>query len=280
MNNSNLLSILFVFITGLSASIQAQDSEVWKHYSSYSSRFITVEEDVQLQVLDWGGSGRSIVLLAGFGNTAHVFNQIAKKLTNDYHVYGITRRGFGLSSHPDSGYDAVRLGDDVLSVLNTLQLEKPFLIGHSIAGLEMSSVATRFPDRIAGLIYLDAAYQYAFDGDGSFEKLIEHYKDEKQSSQIETPSSPPMHPILKKIHIGAQSYKHIPARILAIYAYPSDSATPFVVEYFGKLIEAFEKGVPDARVVKLAGANHYVFRSNEAEVIKEIHDFIGGLPSR
>jgi len=34
----------------------------------------TVQPDVKLEVLDWGGTGRNLVLLAGLGNTAHVFD--------------------------------------------------------------------------------------------------------------------------------------------------------------------------------------------------------------
>jgi pimeloyl-ACP methyl ester carboxylesterase len=61
---------------------------------------------------------------------------------------GITRRGFGASSVPASGYDADRLGDDVFAVLDSLKLSKPVLAGHSMAGEELSSVASRHPERI------------------------------------------------------------------------------------------------------------------------------------
>jgi pimeloyl-ACP methyl ester carboxylesterase len=99
------------------------------------------------------------------GNTAHVFDDFAPKLTRDYHVYGITRRGFGASSAPvpdAANYSADRLGDDVLAVLDALKLERPVLVGHSIAGEELSSVGSRHPERVAGLVYLDAAYPYAY----------------------------------------------------------------------------------------------------------------------
>ena len=66
--------------------------------SPHTVQFVTVDKDVKLEVLDWGGSGRPLVLLAGLGNTAHVFDDFAPKLTSQYHVYGITRRGFGASS--------------------------------------------------------------------------------------------------------------------------------------------------------------------------------------
>jgi pimeloyl-ACP methyl ester carboxylesterase len=135
---------------------------LWSSTSSSTVRFITVDKDVQLEVLDWGGSGRPVVLLAGLGDTAHVFDKFAPKLTRDCHVYGITRRGFGASSIPAEGYSADRLGDDVLAVIDALQLDRPVLMGHSIAGEELSSVGSRHPEKVAGLVYLDAAYSYAY----------------------------------------------------------------------------------------------------------------------
>jgi non-heme chloroperoxidase len=37
----------------------------------------TANKPVNLEVLDWGGSGRPLVLLAGLGNTAHIFDKFA-----------------------------------------------------------------------------------------------------------------------------------------------------------------------------------------------------------
>ena len=128
-------------------------------------RFVTVDDGVRLEVLDWGGSGRALVLLPGGGNTAHVYDDFAPKLASQYHVYGITRRGFGASSAqaPDAkNYSSDRLGDDVLAVLDALKIGHPVLVGHSAGGEELSSVGTRHPERVAGLVYLDAAYQYAY----------------------------------------------------------------------------------------------------------------------
>jgi non-heme chloroperoxidase len=51
----------------------------------------------------------------------------------------------------------------VLTVLDALKLNKPILVGHSIAGAESGFVASRRPRRVAALVYLDAGYPYAFD---------------------------------------------------------------------------------------------------------------------
>jgi hypothetical protein len=94
----------------------AQEPDAWRDPSRHQEKFISVDQDVQLEVLDWGGSGRAVVLLTGSGNTAHVFDDFAPKLSDCCHVYGVTRRGFGRSSHPTTGYDDQRLADDVLRV--------------------------------------------------------------------------------------------------------------------------------------------------------------------
>ena len=162
-----LLTVLLAFLH-LNSQAQASSPEMNAQLparhdpSPHTVQLVTVDKDVRLEVLDWGGSGRNVVLLAGLGNTAHIFDNFAPKLRNHFHVYGITRRGFGQSSSPATGYDSQRLGDDVVAVLDALKISAPVLIGHSIGGEELSSVATHHPGRVAGLVYLDAGYSYAF----------------------------------------------------------------------------------------------------------------------
>jgi len=129
--------------------------------TALKTQFVDVQPDVKLEVLDWGGTGRNIVLLAGLGNTAHVFDSLGPKLAEHYHVVGMTRRGFGQSSAPETGYDPRRLGDDVVAVLDALHITDPVLAGHSIAGEELSAISTYHPGRAAGLVYLDAGGTFA-----------------------------------------------------------------------------------------------------------------------
>jgi len=142
---------------------RAQEHGAWRDPSKHQVKFITVDQDVRLEVLDWGGSGRALVLLTGSGNTAHVFDDFAPRLTDCCHVYGVTRRGFGMSSRPPTGYDDQRLADDVLRVLDALQLDHPVLAGHSMGGGELTTIGRQHSDRISGLIYLDATADPAGD---------------------------------------------------------------------------------------------------------------------
>jgi non-heme chloroperoxidase len=274
--------------------------------TAHTVQFITVDENVKLEVLDWGGSGRPVVLLTGLGNDAHVFDKFAPKLTASYHVYGITRRGFGASSAPATGYSADRLGDDVLAVLDSLKLNRPVLVGHSIGGEELSSVGSRHPEKVAGLIYLDAGYSYAYYDRSRGDLAIDAIELRKKLEQLipgkapqdirplvqemlETilpgferdlrevqkimqstppppgPAQPPSAPA-QAILAGMQKYTDIQVPVLAIFANT------------GVQTKAFEDGVPSARVVRLAHANHYVFQSNEADVLREMNAFIRTLP--
>jgi len=137
-------------------SVERAKSATWKDTSLHKTLAVKVETNVELEVLDWGGSGRPIVLLAGLGMTAHVFDAFAEKLAGPFHVYGITRRGYGASSRPTSGYSEERLAEDDLRAFDELKLVAPVVAGHSIAGNELSQLGIHHFGRIGGLVYLDA----------------------------------------------------------------------------------------------------------------------------
>jgi pimeloyl-ACP methyl ester carboxylesterase len=120
-----------------------------------ATTFVNVGDGVKVEVVDWGGNGRALLLLAGSGNSAHICEDFAPKLADSYHVYGITRRGYGLSSKPERGYSVPELAEDVWRVIQSLHLAKPVIVGHSMAGSEVSFLGQKHPSDLAALIYLD-----------------------------------------------------------------------------------------------------------------------------
>jgi pimeloyl-ACP methyl ester carboxylesterase len=133
-----------------------QSAPTWRDPSPHQVGWITVDSSVRLEVLDWGGSGPPLVLL-GCYLTAHVHDEFAPKLTNQFHVYGITRRGIGSSDKPTTGYTVPRSANDVLEVLDSLNLQKSLLVGTSCAGQVMTVFASQHSDRLRGLVYIDGA---------------------------------------------------------------------------------------------------------------------------
>src|SRR5258707_14028911 len=83
-----------ILLASLLAPFYSQ-STLWRDPSPHTTQLVSVDKDVRLEVLDWGGSGRPVILLAGGGDTAHVFDEFAPKLAGHYHVDWITRRRLG-----------------------------------------------------------------------------------------------------------------------------------------------------------------------------------------
>ena len=315
----------------------AQTQSDWHDPSKHRVQLVTVEEGIRLEVLDWGGSGRPVVLLAGLGFTAHVFDGFAEKLTNSYHVYGITRRGYGASSRPESGYNEERLTEDDLRVFDALHLVTPVVVGHSVAGGELSQLGIHHSERIAGLVYLDALNDGSDDWtvyDALEEKLPEAMKKGASPSASDLKSFPAYRdwrtrtqgvaipeaelridfaekpdgsvgdrvtPAYVPQGIMSGDHKHdyskIRVPVLAFVGYPpvpqaqasdhhitDQSELTIVAAVFGwqvgmirNRIKRIESAAGGAIVIDLWGANHFVFLSNEAEVLAEIRTFMSRL---
>ena len=80
----------------------------WRDPSPHKTTLVTVDDGVELEVLDWGGSGPALRSVGGGGATAHHYDDFAPALTARYRVVGVTRRGHRGSSAPPTGYGFVR----------------------------------------------------------------------------------------------------------------------------------------------------------------------------
>jgi pimeloyl-ACP methyl ester carboxylesterase len=249
--------------------------------SPHKVRFVEVEKGVRLEVLDWGGKGPPLVFVPGGGDSAHVYDDFAPLFTARHHVYGITRRGSGMSSKPEptvENYGADRLGEDVLKVIDALKLDRPVLVGHSRGGGELSFFGMRHPERVSGLIYLEAGYNYAlFDAktESKVSEITAKGRVLPPGAVILNPSQSQQSPqdrITAAIFGGTQKYTGIRGPVLAIYA--NAGAGDAVKAAY---VDGFEADVPQARVVRIANGTHYVFQSNPAEVEREMNAFMDGL---
>jgi non-heme chloroperoxidase len=309
---------------------RAVKKDVWViDPSPHKVQFVTVQPGVKLEVLDFGGNGPSLIFLSGLGGTGHSFDGFAEKFAGKHHVYAITRRGFSLSSSPpdtDANYDADRLGDDVLAVIDALHIQKPVLAGHSIAGEELSSVGTRHPERVAGLIYLDSLNQFSFydpseadlsvesaavkrnlarmfdlqtdpaamraliaEVQGALPNLQKALSDAAEATIAMPPTSgQPQKPedlAGNRIFDNTRKYGPVMLPVLAILAEPRQCGQNCDKPFMQKILAAaaarsayFEKESPNARVVRIAKASHYIWRSNEADVLREMNAFMDKLP--
>ncbi len=230
---------------------------LWRDSAPHETTSVIVDEGVQLEVLDFGGQGSPIVLLPGLGATAHSYDELAPLLARTHRVVAITRRGTGYSSKPDFGFDTPHLARDVLRVMDTLGLEKALLVGHSIAGDELTWLGGHHPERFSGLVYLDAAYDRS--ADSSRTRLRE--------LRNSLPPEPPVPPRALRNHAALtelliqRGYARLPEGELIAFRNvdkPFLAGTPHID---ARTLQAITAGIgpPDYAAVKIPALAIYAF---------------------
>jgi len=116
-------------------------------------------DGVRLQTLDWGGNGPALVFLAGYANTPHFLDAVARSFTSRFRVLGLSRRAHGTSDQPEDGYDIPTLAHDIVALLDAYGIERASFVGHSFAGHEMCQLAAALSARVGKLVFLDALYR-------------------------------------------------------------------------------------------------------------------------
>lgn len=288
-----------------------QSSGTQRDRSPHQVRWVTVDSTVRLEVLDWGGSGPPLVLLACYLST-HVYDEFAPKLTDQFHVYGVTRRGIGASDRPATGYSVPQSANDLLDAFNALSLQNVLLVGHSCAGQVLTRFGAQHADRLRGLLYLDGASDPTLTAADVGSPMPD-------SDTLPRPLSgrPPrgwafpevldqehLDPVIRKaITIDARvrpDYSKVRVPVLAIYQAqrPFDQvAAGYAIgteqeraalrqEYsatralYTRWQQDLRAALPTARIVELTGANLFMFLSNEADVLRELRAFAAALPGR
>lgn len=113
---------------------------------------------IDLHYLRTGGDKPPVVLLHGLMLSGSCWTPLARALKEDYDVIMPDARGHGYSSAPDHGYCYDNLATDVVSLIASLGLAAPVLIGHSMGGMTAAVVASRNPKQLRGLILADPTF--------------------------------------------------------------------------------------------------------------------------
>jgi pimeloyl-ACP methyl ester carboxylesterase len=240
---------------------------------------------VKLHYLDWGGDGDPLVLLTGYGAPAHVFDAFAPQFKDAFRVVALTRRGRAPSATPSAGYDLETLTSDVKGLLDALKLERAHIVAHSLGGAEATRLAILYPDRIASVVYLDAAL------DGAAGEAV------MKESPVPNPQPAPGTPyaqVLSWWTSYSPDFSKVRSPALAFYALQespplppqaSDDLRQRANDYWRtkwlpmvrQTIEKFKREAPQGRVVVLENTSHYLFRDREADVVREMKEFYSSL---
>jgi len=120
------------------------------------SRRVRGAHDLDLHLLEWSDEGVGMLLLHGFGNEAHIWDDFAPQMAPYYRTLALDHRGHGDSAwDPERRYDLETLVDDVAAVTRALAIERVVLVGHSLGGRVATLFGGRYPGSLAGLVLVD-----------------------------------------------------------------------------------------------------------------------------
>jgi pimeloyl-ACP methyl ester carboxylesterase len=121
-----------------------------------TARTLQGSTGLDLNLLEWSSEGVPLLLLHGFGNEAHIWDDFAPSVAPYYRTLALDHRGHGDSAwDPEGSYDYEKLADDVEAVTAALAIERFVLVGHSLGGRVSTFFAGRHPERLAGLVLVD-----------------------------------------------------------------------------------------------------------------------------
>ena len=89
------------------------------------------------------GEGHPLVLIAGFTCDNTFWEGILGKLAKHFQVLIFDNRGVGRSSCPDLPYTVDDMALDAIALIESLQLKKPHILGHSLGGCVAQTIAYR-----------------------------------------------------------------------------------------------------------------------------------------
>lgn len=105
-----------------------------------------------------------IVLIHGSAGAINWWDELIPLLENGHRVIAIDMLGYGGSEKPDSDYSVETQANLVAQVLEHLEVSRAILVGHSLGGKVVTSVAEQTPDLVAGLVVIDSAPDSSFGG--------------------------------------------------------------------------------------------------------------------
>lgn len=102
------------------------------------------------------GHGQAVIVIHGLFGSLDNLGNLSKALAEQFEVIAIDLRNHGLSPRSNS-MSYQEMAQDVLALIEQLNLEQPFIVGHSMGGKVAMMAAALAPERIQGLVIADMA---------------------------------------------------------------------------------------------------------------------------
>jgi pimeloyl-ACP methyl ester carboxylesterase len=116
------------------------------------------------------GSGPSVVLIHGFGETSHVWKHVVPVLAKKFRVIAPDLPGIGDSEIPADGLDMTSSAKRIHKLVSSLGIEKARIVGHDFGVMVGYAYAAMFPEETEKLVLMEAplpgiaGYDRAYNG--------------------------------------------------------------------------------------------------------------------
>ena len=118
------------------------------------SRYVTIGGIRTHYVL--AGRGRPVLLIHGLGASVATWRDNLAPLASRHAVYAVDLPGHGDSDKPDISYDAESMVEFVRAFIESLSIDSPALVGHSLGGGLTLLTALAHPELVSHLVLVSS----------------------------------------------------------------------------------------------------------------------------
>lgn len=133
-------------------------AEMRAKYGAPPSQFVAIGDGVTAHLRDEGPrDAPAIILLHGSNADLHTWEPWVKGLSDSYRIVRFDQIGHGLTGpDPEHDYSLASFTSDIDEVADALGIDSFFIGGNSMGGKHALAYASRYPERVRGLILVDA----------------------------------------------------------------------------------------------------------------------------
>lgn len=134
---------------------------------------------LRFHYLDWGNAaGQPLILFHGVGQTCHTWDLFAEGMASHFHVMAFDQRGHGDTDWAaDKDYSRKTMVNDVVAIAHALQVERFFLIGMSMGGMNSLSFTANYPQYVEALVVVDVGPRVEPKGAQQIRDFMTNYRE-------------------------------------------------------------------------------------------------------
>ena len=244
------------------------------------------------------GEGKTLVILHGLFGMLDNWQALAKQFGQFFETHIVDQRNHGKSFHAEA-HNYELMCADLMNYLDVRGLDKVSLLGHSMGGKTAMMFAAKFPERVEKLVVVDIAPKYYAPHHQEILAGLNAVENAKVQSRKEADKLLSQHFselgirqfLLKNLYwrtkedlafkfnldVLSKEIQNVGEAIFdtAVFTEPTlfiDGETSnYILE---EDVELIERHFPDAEIVEIANAGHWVHAENPQDFFDEVSRFL------